>query len=187
MKYPLIFYAFVSLCISLWAVSSPSSFLFLSLLLLLLLSFSTLLWNSASQRVPQSIRTKHYQTPFSGTSYTSPPNTYTHAHSHWRSSTSSHHLPNLMTETQLTHRAMEVLFTMTDSPRYQVSSKIDTHMVYRTSVVFIQNTHSFSCNYVHMVAPYTHTHLHNCTVMNSQLYVYAHIVCIHMSKFTHKH
>lgn len=115
------------------------------------------------------------------------PPTHTHAHSHWRSSTSSHHLPNLMTETQLTHRAMEVLFTMTDSPRYQVSSKIDTHMVYRTSVVFIQNTHSFSCNYVHMVAPYTHKHLHNCTVMHSQLYVYAHIVCIHMSKFTHKH
>lgn len=52
---------------------------------LLLPSFSTLLWNSASQWVPQSIRTKHYQTPFSGTSYTSAPTpACTHRHTHTR-------------------------------------------------------------------------------------------------------
>lgn len=62
-----------------------------------------------------------------------------------------------------------------------------THTWYTGLAWFLFKTHSFSCNYVHMVAPYTHKHLHNCTVMNSQLYVYAHIVCIHMSKFTHKH
>lgn len=45
--------------------------------LLLLPSFPTLLWNSASQRVPQSIRTKRYLTAFSRTSST-PTSAYSH-------------------------------------------------------------------------------------------------------------
>ena len=141
----------------------PVLFLYVSLPpLLLILSFSTLLWNSASQRVPQSIRTKHYRTPFSGTSYTSAPtrtHTLTHTHTHRHTHTEGPLLLHTMCQTKWQKQSLHIGLGRSYL-RWQTHPDTSTHDIHKPSIFNSKHIHTVSLVITHTPSEYIQKFLH---------------------------